>query len=391
MLKNDFSVVTYEARIKQLLDALFSNENLTIFLDLFKDDSLLKVHEIGKALYLLLSFKCYQYQSSDFLDLNFTKKGTLCLFKQANFIWGDLPYPAEHAELGSLLFQLSVYDKEYEKIASNMLAFQQAVLTHKHEVFSSLFLQPISRNQNDINRANHIFLSNMNANYLQDYFFLDEEIGFMMLRNYNSSIYIVGSGCKSSLGAFLFKEVGIIAWGPHQGVPENGEEFGISGKVHYFKSYRYNENINVSFSSTLSSISNRDTGFQFLKDSSFSLSKVNVKAEISLFKYFIDMEFINCKREESFFAIFCRSHICSIVKGPCLRAHSLDSYKGPISDIVLEGVDKEIITIELLKGGKSMQIFSLPGDNTFWGANFLVLFNRSHDKMECCFRSRHSI
>lgn len=391
MLKDDFHIATYEDKLKKLLDAFVYNENLNFILNVFENDSLIKIHEIGKALYLLISFKCCPYKSYDALDINFTKKRTVCLFARANFIWGALPYPAEQAELGSLLLQLSIYNSKYKEIALDMLDFQQASLTHKCEVFSSLFVQSISRNFDDINRASHIFLSKMNVSYLEDYFFIDEEIGFMMLRNKESSAYITGSGCKSSLGAFLFKDVGIVALGPHQGVPESGEEFGISGKAHYFQFFQNEKSTNIAFSSSLSSISKRNTNFQFLKDSSFSFSKVNICAEISLLKYFIDIEFVNCSKENSFFSLFCKAHTCSIFKGPCLRAYSLDSYKGPVNDVILRGLNGESIIIELFGGSKNLQIFSLPGDNTFWGANFLMLFNRSHDKMEYCFRAKHGI
>lgn len=390
MLQKDLCVSTYEMRLKSLLEAFIANKDLNFFLTLFKNDSLIKIHEIGQALYTLLFFQCFPSGNIDILQLNFTKKKTVCLFKHANFIWGALPYPAEHAELGSLLMQLSAYNEKYKEKAVNMLAFQQASFTHNQEIFSSLFTQSFSRNQEDVNRAGNIFLSTMKKSCLKDYFFVDEEIGFIMLRNDNASAYVSGSGCKSSLGAFLFKDIGIVSWGPHQGIPEQGEGFGVSGQPLYFRFYKYEKTIKVLFVSPLSSVSQRETGFQFLKDSSFSLSRVKVSADVSLLKYSIDIEFINCSRENSFFSIFCKAQICSIIKGPRLRAYSLDSYQGPVSAVILEGVNKETLRIEGIKG-EEMQIFSLPGDDTFWGANFLLLFKRNYDKMECYFTLEHSI
>lgn len=390
MLKEDFCVSTYEMRLKRLLQAFISGKDSIFFLNLFKDDALISIHEIGQALYTLLFFECFPSKNIDILQLNFTKRKTVCLFKQANFIWGALPYPAEHAELGSLLMQLSVYNEKYKETTENMLAFQQASFTHKQEIFSSLFAQSLSRNQKDVNRAGNIFLSTMKQSCLKDYVFVDEDIGFIMLRNDNASAYVSGSGCKSSLGAFLFKDIGIVSWGPHRGIPEKGEGFGISGNPLYFRFYKYEETVKVLFDSPLSSVSERETGFRFLKDSSFSLSRVKVAVEFSLLKYSIDMEFINCSCENSFFCLFCKAHVCSIIKGPRLRAYSLDSYKGPINTVVLEGIDKETLKIEGI-GGEEMQIFSLPGNDTFFGANFLMLFKRNYAKIDCCFTLEHSI
>ncbi len=359
--------MNFESQISHLIHASRDKKSIETVLRLFYHHPLLRVHDIARAIYLLLALENGKDIPLDFLRLSIAEQGYMRLFQQSGFIWGGLPYPAEQAELGLLLIQIADFYEESRQYVEKIRSFQQALFSHSGDLFPSLWSQEISRPIRERSQLCHAFLSKLEDPLQHMYTWFDAHLGFWMHRKGDSSAYVSGTGCKSGVGGVFFHDVGIVNCGPCSG--ELGEEgvFGISGLAKQF-SYSQGDTTSISFHSNMVHPDLRNTGFMYLKDARQG-TPIQHHVCIQDHRYSV-VSTLEEPMPTASFSIFCKGSSCVIDKeGPRLRVSSLDSYKGPSKEIFIYGQDAALrLTLSSVK----MQVFALPGDHRFWGSHFLV-------------------
>ncbi|BAE81401.1 conserved hypothetical protein [Chlamydia felis Fe/C-56] len=357
----------FDFQVKQLIYACQDKKLRNFAFKIFRYHPLLKVHDIARAIYLLMALEEGQDLGLDFLKLDQELSGAARLFCFGGFPWKGLPYPGEHAELGLLLLQISRFYDESLKPAKMMNSFQQALFTHEATIFPSLWSQERTRSIKEKTSLSKSFLYQLDQQVAIEYKFTDPNLGFWMQRTRSASTFVSGSGCKSGVGAYYSGDVGVVNYGPCYGDISDCEGFGLCGMVKEFSSIENHGETNISFLSATAVPCPRFTGFSYLKDAYLG-SKIRHHIAISerQCKVLSLIEEDPCK---STFLIFCRGKSCQVVEGPRLRSSSLDSYKGPTNDILIQG---ERDSLRILSSSPRMEIFSLQGKERFWGSNFLI-------------------
>ncbi len=362
-----FPHLNFDSQVKQLIYAC-QDKNLRNFVfKFFRHHPLLKVHDIARAIYLLMALEEGQDLGLDFLKLQQELSGAVRLFCYGGFPWKGLPYPGEHAELGLLLLQISRFYDESLVHAKMMNSFQQAMFMHEATVFPALWSQEHTRSIKEKTTLSKSFLYQLDQQIANEYSFTDPHLGFWMQRTRSSSAFISGSGCKSGIGAYYSGDVGIVNYGPCHGDISDCSGFGLSGVVKEFSCTENNGITTCSFLSSTSLPYPRLTGFTFLQDAYLGdkiRHTVNVSEKDCRVHSLLEEDLSNLT-----FSIFCKGKSCQVVEGPRLRSSSLDSYKGPTNDVIIQG---ERDSLRILSSSPHMEIFSLQGKERFWGSNFLI-------------------
>ncbi|KTF28598.1 hypothetical protein cpL1_0633 [Chlamydia pecorum] len=352
----------------------------------FRYHPLLKAHDIARAVYLLIALEEGQDLGLGFLKLSQDLSGAVKLFSHGGFPWGGLPYPAEHAELGLLLLQVAEFYHESLSNAEKMSAFHQAMFTHEHGIFPSLWSQENTRSSLEKTSLSKSFLYRLDQQVLPEYTFSDPNLGFWMMRTHSSSAYVSASGCKSSVCSYCWGDVGIIACGPSYGEISDCQGFGLCGVAKEFSCVVHNVSSEFSFLNSIAVPYPRLTGFSYLQDAYLG---VKVRHQINVSEKQCQVRsFIQEPSERISFSVFCRAKHCQVVNGPKLRSNSLDSYKGPTNDVLLVGDQG---AIRVLSAAPRMEIFSLQGEESFWGGNFLINIPYRDSEVLLVFEKKYSL
>lgn len=362
-----FSYPSCDAQIKQLIQACQNKQLRSSALKFFLYHPLLKMHEVARALYLLLALEEGVDLGMSFLDLQQEESGAVRLFRYGGFPWKGLPYPAEHAELGLLLLQIAEFYEEAYSCAYKMSAFQQHCFTHEDSIFPALWSQGATRSLKEKNILSKSLLHQTGRQIVYPHSFCDQALGFWMKRTNAISSFVAGSGCKSGVGCYYSGDVGVINYGPSVGDICDSSGFGISGAVKDFICLENQDHIEVAFLSSLSIPNDRSSGFSYLHDA-FLGARVHHRVSISDACCQIHSSLQEVTSGVSF-SLFCKGKSCHILGGPRLRAGSLDSYKGPVYKIIIQGA-RDALSIQV--SGSQMQIISLQSEEKFWGSQFVI-------------------
>ncbi|MBQ8498333.1 hypothetical protein [Chlamydia sp.] len=365
-LREAFSGKNFDLQSKYLIE-LFQNKKLRkTAVRYFLHHPLLRVHDIARAAYLLAALEEGFDLGYQFLCMHQAQSGAVLLFHKAGFLWGGLPYPGEHVEMAMFLSRISEFYDEGRESVERMMTFQQALFSHERKIFPALWSQEGTRSEQATTVSKLPFYQKEES--FQDCMRLTENsLGFWMRRTASFSAYVSGSGCKSGVGAFFSGDVGVVNYGPCIGDPGECLGFGLCGGVKEFFCEERNEETTITFSASLSSPCSRITGFPHLQDALFGTESRHC-IDISENKCYI-RSYLKEENPEVFFTVFCKGVQCQVSNGPKLRTGAPDSYKGPARDIFIKG-EKE--SIRILSSSPYMEIFSLQGEDRFWGSSFLV-------------------
>ncbi|MCP5470388.1 MAG: hypothetical protein H7A36_07800 [Chlamydiales bacterium] len=293
------------------------------------------------------------------LDIREMTSGCAALFTRGYFPWGSLPYPKEHAELGSLLLKLGKTD-----LAHKMARWQSQTLDHYKRPIFSLFNQERSCTYKELESAVLNFLGE--ASYTEPLgLFSDSELGLVRILNDEETFLSVASGCKSGMGAHLFRDVGVINYGPQLLPIGDCAGFGLAGKPRTFSL----DGGKVHYQTRLAAPHARNTHLP-IQDSGYSGLWIEVEQTmeetICQFDGFRPLN--TCA-----FCFFLKAPAVFVAGSHKLNPKSLDRYMGPPSTIQLQGG----MELEVLDGATQMEIIPLAGDESFWGADFLASFTLS--------------
>lgn len=278
--------------------------------------------------------------------------GACALFPNAFFPWGGLPYPKEHAKLGAQLLD--------EKMAN----WQYQTLDHRSLPIFSLFNQERSGTFEELQKEVAAFLEKF-PQQERERLWIDEELGILRILEEEETFLAVGSGCKSGMGAHLYRDIGIINYGPQLLPLGDCSGFGLAGRPLFFKV----EDEMLHYQTRLAAPHPRATGLP-IQDSGYSKLWIEVKQSREMttchFNGFRSLD--SCV-----FSFFLKTKACFVAGSHKLNPKSLDRYLGPPSLVTLEGG----MTLEVAEGATQMEVIPLAGDESFWGADFLVVFTFS--------------
>jgi len=331
---------------------------------------LLKEHELLQVTYALLAKR---HGMAPFKPQLFPlRSGAIPLFRQGCYPWSALPYPKEHAQLGSLLVQLE--DLEMHKIAEQMSRFQEATLDHNKKPIYSLFQQEKGISSLCLNEANTEFFNEIGLIPSDHFRFSDHELCMISRRTDTMTLICMGSGCKSGMGALLYHNAGIINYGPQLLPIGESAGFGLAGRAQNGQLNEEADHFSMSYLCRLAAPSLRKTGFSHLQDSGYSSlwMRAEVKEEangISIRCHFETLHSLN----KIVFSFFGKGEAASVAGSHKLSPRSLDRYQGPPQPLVfLDGVRG--VRIDVIDGISAMEVIPLAGDDSFWGADFLVAY-----------------
>ncbi len=295
--------------------------------------------------------------------------GAVSLYDRSFFPWKGLPYPLEHAKLALLLHQLG-----YTEVAKKMAVWQRATLDHaKHPIYS-FFLQEKGCSYDALKQANLDFFNVMGEQPAFENPFVHNHLGIVNFQKPGTTILCAATGCKSGMGVFYNEDAGIINYGPSLTEMWDCTGFGLAGRAHKFLYEKTTEGFDLSYHVRLAAPHPRETGFATLQDSGFSGLWMNCKQ--SLLGNALDT---SCSFEgigalsALTFSLFGKGRVCIVAKSHRLAPRSLDRYEGPCQIIEFEG-DLGKVSVEPKDGIDQMQVIPLAGDESFWGADFLISF-----------------
>lgn len=375
-----FPSLNFDSQVKRFIDACRDKGSRSSILKYFRYHPLLKVHDIARAIYLLMALEEGQDLGLSFLDLDILPSGGVRLFNRGGFPWQGLPYPAEQAELALLLLKIAEFYEDSASFAVDIARFQQVLFNHESIVFPSLWTQECGRASKEKTGLCTTLLYQLDCQVDSEYQFSDNVLGLWVQRNRSFSAYVSGSGCKSGVGAYYLDDVGIVNYGPCYGDISDCSGFGICGSP---KEFSLDSNGTVIFTSSTVLPCPRLTGFSYLQDAYLGAHVVHsVHVEESRCEVISLLE----DPQGMTFSIFAKGQGCQVVNGPRLRSRSLDSYKGPINDILLQG---ERMSLRIIASSSKMEIFSLEGGTRFWGSNFLISFPYTNGEIRVLFEKNN--
>lgn len=334
-------------------------------------------HELAHAMYALVCQKVSRPCPD--LKLKQNASGAVSIFERGFFPWKGLPYPREHAELGEICHKLGMKknDESLISIAKKMRSWQRNILDHKNDPIISLFSQDRAYSFSTLQEANRSFFAqDSQENYESSKSkFFDDEFGLAIERRPGFTLLSVGSGCKSGMGAILLNDAGIVNYG-FQSLPVGDcEGFGLAGRAQEVDYSDLDDGFSLSYTCRLAAYHPRQTGISSLRDSGYSRSWLSVNQVLDRNKIKLTCRIQGFQKlKDHIFTLFGCGQSCVVAQTHKLSPRSLDRYQGPAQSFALHGPQGGKIKIELKEGIDRMEIIPLAGDDSFWGAEFLVAF-----------------
>jgi hypothetical protein len=318
------------------------------------------------------------------IDIQLTPSGAYPLFAKWRFPWGAIPYPKEHAEVGGYLSYLAKLeqDEELQRLAQAMCAWHLSTLDHNFEPILSLFSQEGTITKRQLACANDFFFEHAQVEKASSGSFRYPEFGMVGTRCENFTAMGLGCGCKSGLGAFLKHDVGVLNFGPQLLPVGRGDQFGIAGLPHELKIESLENGYHLKGTTSVSSHHPKDR--ELLNLSQSGNSGLWIEAEHFLQNQTLDLkiQFSGLRPiTDAAFVFFAKAPLCAIETLHRLRAGSLDRYSGPVKTIEFLS-EKGRVDLRCSQGATSMEVIPLAGDDSFWGADFLVVFSMEAGKTQ---------
>ncbi|MCB1181066.1 MAG: hypothetical protein KDK55_03475 [Chlamydiia bacterium] len=344
--------------------------------------------------------------------------GAVPLFERLSFVWGKLPYPRYHAELGALLVLLAQKggDEAYLEIARKMGEWQLGMLDHRGLPICGCWYQEEGHSYQDLLLANYFLFNTLsfasvakplmdrleqlpksdsllaklafNSIKNQKIFVLSEprEVIFEtphFIRRYTKQSTLIGfgSGCKSIMGLFLHQEGGVVGFGPSHLPLGDFSRFGIESDPQTMKKGGFNcecvmegDELKCHFVARLAGAKRRPSGHSEFISEGFSGIWVEGTHRIRGDEFTISCQFNGvAPLNQLRFLFFARGKGISVSRLHHLKPCSLDRYVGPSTDVIIE-LEKSEMSLTALCGSKCMEIIPLSDDETFFSATFLIAY-----------------
>lgn len=324
-------------------------------------------HELAHALYAL---NCKE-RGLTYPPLKLLPKasGAVPLYYRGAYPWGALPYPREHAELARLCFLLGE-----EELSNKMAGWQRKSLDHTGKPLFSLFSQEGSFSYASLQEANRALFETLGiANIIDpasNEEFVDQDIGMWGRRTEERTILSLATGCKSGMGIYLFQDAGMLNYGPQLLPIGECSGFGLAGKP----SNLHIANEAFSCKTRIAAPHNRKTGLSYLKDSGYSGYWIETSQSLQKDSLISHCTLLGTRDvSRAAFSFYGKGKTCCVSKRQKLHPRSLDRYEGPPQPLDLIG-EQGAVHLDFFEGASQMVVIPLAGDDSFWGADFLVAF-----------------
>jgi len=305
-----------------------------------------------------------------FSQLELLPSGTLPLFPKKFFPWDALPYPQQHAELGTWLLQKEA--SHFHELAYRMSSFQEATLDHNKKPIFPFFQQEGKGNRTALEKATLTFFEMLGQKPKDHFQFSEPTLGLFSKRSLETTLMCAGSGCKSGMGYYVHQNAGVVNFGPQLFPLGNSDGFGLAGRAQNLCFKETEGLFELFYSCRLAAPHTRATGLDFLEDSGYSglWMEAEMKGNLENFSFKSHFEGTN-PLGRLLFVFFGKGEACLVAHSIKLNPRSLDRYQGPPQQVAF--LDKSVgVSIEALEGIAKMEIIPLAGDSNFWGADFLV-------------------
>lgn len=288
----------------------------------------------------------------------------------AFFPWGELPYPYEHVQLA-----LNFLRKGERERAEQMALFQEATLDHHLQPVISFFRQEKGILDLQLAELNRELFAALRKEPEISYTYMDKELGILTKRDEAQAIGCFGSGCKSGMGFYLAGKGGVLNYGIQLKPLGDCAGFGLAGR---------GTKIEVADHSLrslcrIAAPHPRNTGIPWLEDSGFAgmwiesayqieKDRVTVAAELEGFRPLTDL----------LFTFFVRAEACYVAGSHKLKPRTLNRYQGPPQKVVFHE-----LTLWPESGFQSMEVVPLAGDESYWGADFMITLSLLNKTFQC--------
>lgn len=295
--------------------------------------------------------------------------------ERAFFPWKGLPYPHEQAKL---LISLS------KEEAEPFLSLQQAFCDDNGQVIPSIFCQEGSVPLSYIEACNHNLWQVHQRPVLNTPFY-EPTLGFIRIGQGQTCGLITAAGCMTGLGSFLNAGAGILTYGPQLSPVGDCSDFGIAGRPECHEIdlqcgiYRY--------TNRLAKKLKRQTGIAYLSDAGYSGVWIDVTHTFDDEQIGFEASFKGPGSLDGLsWTFFGRGKSCVVAGSHKLSANSLDRYQGPLQPLELQTKEGRVLVKSTDRA--SLEVIPLAGDQSYWGADFLIAIEPENKSSFSCLFSR---
>lgn len=291
-------------------------------------------------------------------------------YENAFFPWGGFPYPYENAKLALDLLR----NGERER-ADQMFAFQQATIDHHFQPLLSFFRQEKGISYTQLKEVNKELFEALGKQIEIPYVYRDKELGILTRREEGQTIGCFGSGCKSGMGFYLAGNGGVLNYGVQLKPLGDCSGFGLAGrgtKIELSEHALHSQ-------CRLAAPHPRKTGIPWLEDSGFAGMWIESTQQIGKGLLKISAELEGFRAQSDFlFTFFVQAEACYVAGSHKLKPRSLNRYQGPPQKVLFNE-----LTLLPENGFHSMEVVPLAGDESYWGADFMITLSLLNKTFQC--------
>lgn len=211
----------------------------------------------------------------------------------------------------------------------------------------------------------------------------DESTALIGCRGTDYSFKCTVYGGGTGLGAVRYKDLEIVTYGPQYRPYGDCKGFGIEAS---FLSQKKFPNLEISQRKdgfTLKGIAKlpgkviHASPYALFRSTSHSESWIDIIQSCENGVLNIETLFLGLDNFDSLsFAFYVKGSQCCVEGRECINPRTLDRYKGPLAPLTLTSQGAKMSIIPKYQHGV-MEIIPLAGDDSFWGADFLVGYSVS--------------
>lgn len=327
------------------------------FMHNFSLEAFATKNELFLAMHAFLAWK-HQGKKNE-VNISFSPTGFCPLYSSYHFHWPALPYLRDHQLLARVLFALGKLSgqEHLKKQADKMLTWQNRWVDHQQKPLL-LFTQ-----------KEHL-LDGFSPIPQPDGLFYEENLSIVLQRKMQTTLYLTSSGCKSSMGAFLHHEIGVVAFGPKLYPLEDLGSFGIV--THSYDQPFFSRDQNgFSFQFSAKCAKKGAAILPDLEDSNASGLYLSFKTKFEKNHLQCDFDVPQLLDSKFAFCFYAKAARCRVKESHILHPRSLDHYQGPCQKVEFLGKAASM----RLQCSPLCQMEVIPlGEDSLMKSDFLVIY-----------------
>lgn len=187
-----------------------------------------------------------------------------------------------------------------------------------------------------------------------------------------SSIFSL-TGSNASMGSFRYHDLEIAALGPQLNALGEGKTFGAVGDQNLVEEYQSHATSDSYFIKGCVGLPSLNPNFSDLQNWQHSLSWLEVDINYQKETLTIKLQPLKVPKE-AYFVFYLIANQCLIKGEKKVLYHSLDQFCGKSCSVSFLSKNK-ILNIDPTENHADMKIIPLEGQQSFWGANYLIAYH----------------